>query len=40
MQSNYDQLIEEFDAIEAIYPDHLEQKVSNSSIIVIKVPQP
>lgn len=39
MSTNREELLEELDALEAIYPDCLERKLNDSSIIQIKVPQ-
>ncbi|CCF60320.1 hypothetical protein KAFR_0J02560 [Kazachstania africana CBS 2517] len=39
MESDREQLLEELDAIDAIYPDLMDRKVDDSSIILIKVPQ-
>lgn len=39
MSENYEELVEEVDAIEAIYPDLLLDRMDDSSIIRIKVPQ-
>lgn len=39
MESDHEQLVEEIQAIEAIYPENLERKVEDCSIVIIKVPQ-
>ncbi|SMN18356.1 similar to Saccharomyces cerevisiae YCR059C YIH1 Protein that inhibits activation of Gcn2p [Maudiozyma saulgeensis] len=39
METNHEELLDEILAIEAIYPDNLERKVEDCSIVIIKVPQ-
>jgi len=39
METNHEDLLDEILAIEAIYPENLERKVEDCSIVVIKVPQ-
>ncbi|KAJ4127460.1 eIF2 kinase Gcn2p negative regulator [Fusarium falciforme] len=39
MDDDHGQLVEELEAVEAIYPDLLSKKQEDGSIIVVKVPQ-
>ncbi|CAI4298886.1 AIS_collapsed_G0006020.mRNA.1.CDS.1 [Saccharomyces cerevisiae] len=39
MDDDHEQLVEELEAVEAIYPDLLSKKQEDGSIIVVKVPQ-
>mgnify|MGYP003365401676 FL=1 len=39
METNHEDLLDEISAIEAIYPENLERKVEDCSIIILKVPQ-
>lgn len=38
METNHEDLMDEISAIEAIYPENLERKVEDCSIVIIKVP--